>query len=86
MRLLRGMIVDRKGNLPELEIFRSDVIEVRGLFLLDPAFEDADVVGLRNLHSKHIILFVTENEAVEQAITSEVNFDDPGPPVVLTRR
>jgi len=62
------MIVDRKGNLPELEVFGSDVIEVRSIFLLDLVFEDADIVVLRNLDSEHIIFFVTENKAVEQEI------------------
>ena len=64
-RLLGGEIVDRERNLPELKIFGSDVIEVRGVFLLDLVFEDADVVGLRNLDSKHLILRITDKEAVE---------------------
>ena len=62
------MIVDRKGNLPELEVRGSDVIEVRGLFLLDHFFEDADIFVLRNFDSEHIIFFVAENKAVEQEI------------------
>ena len=49
-RLLGTKTVNRAGNLPELEIFGSDVIEVRGIFLLDLVFEDADVFALRNLH------------------------------------
>jgi hypothetical protein len=68
LRLLRGMIVDRKGNLPELEVRGINVTEKMGLFLLDQFFEDADIMGLRNLDSKHIIFFVTENKAVEQEI------------------
>ena len=68
MRLLRGMIVDRKGNLPELKVGGINVIEKMGLFLLDLVFEYANVVGLRNLDSEHIVFFVTENKAVEQEI------------------
>jgi hypothetical protein len=64
-RFLGNKTVDRKGNLPEFEIFGSDVIEMRGIFLLDHFFEDADVVSLRNLDSKHLILRITDNEAVE---------------------
>jgi hypothetical protein len=41
--LLGNKTVDRKGNLPELEVFGSDVIEMRGIFFLDQFFEDADV-------------------------------------------
>jgi len=63
--LLGSEIVDRKGNLPELEIFGSDAIEVRGILLLDEVFEDADIFHCRDLHSNHQILFITENEAVE---------------------
>ncbi len=47
------MIVNRKGNLPELEIFGSNVIKMRGIFLLDHFFEDTNIVGLRNLDSEH---------------------------------
>jgi hypothetical protein len=64
-RLLRGKIVNRKGNLPELEVRGINVTETMGLFLLDQFFEDADVVGLRNLDSEHLILSITDNEAVE---------------------
>jgi hypothetical protein len=71
LRLLRGMIVDRKGNLPELEVRGSDVIEVRGLFFLDLVFEDADVVVSRNLDREHPLFVVTENKAVEQKICHE---------------
>src|SRR5882672_7823804 len=38
------------------------------LFLLDQFLEDADVVGLRNLHSEHLVFVVAENKAVEQEI------------------
>ena len=62
------MIVDRKGNLPELEVRGIEVAEEMRLFLLDQFLKDANVFALRNLHSKHIIFFVTENEAVEQEI------------------
>ena len=66
MRLIRGMVIDRKGNLPELEIRGIDVAEVMRLLLLDLIFfEDADVVGLRNLDSEYNILLVTKNKAVE---------------------
>ena len=41
------------------------MIKVRGLFLLDQVFEDADVFGLRYLDSKRLIQLVTENKAVE---------------------
>ena len=68
MRLLRGMIVDRKGNLPELEVFGINVTETMGIFLLDLVFEDADVVCLGDLDSEHVVFFVTENKAVEQEI------------------
>jgi hypothetical protein len=68
LRLFRGRVVDRKGNLPELEVRGSDAIEVRGLLFLDLVFKDADVVGLRNLDSKYIIFFVAENKAVEKEI------------------
>ena len=39
MRLLRGMIVNRKGNLPELEAVGVDVVEC--LFLLIDSFLEA---------------------------------------------
>ena len=42
------------------------MIEVRGLFLLDEVLEGRDVVGLRNLDSKHLVLRITDNEAVER--------------------
>jgi len=64
-QLLRGEIVDRKGNLPELEVFGIEVAEEMSIFLLDHFFEDADIVGLRNLDSEYLILIVTDNEAVE---------------------
>jgi hypothetical protein len=64
-RLLGIKTVNRKRNLPELEIFGSEVIELRGIFLLDPFFEDANVFDRRYLHSKHLILRITDNEAVE---------------------
>jgi hypothetical protein len=63
--LLGTKTVNRAGNLPELEVRGSDVIEVRSLFLLDLVFEDADIFALRNLHSKHLIFRITDNEAVE---------------------
>lgn len=44
------------------------MIEVRGLFLLDRFFENANIVGLWNLDNEHIIFFVAENKAVEQKI------------------
>jgi len=62
---LEARIVDRERNLPELKILGSDMIEVRGVFLLDLVFEDADVFAFWELHSKHLILSITDNEAVE---------------------
>jgi hypothetical protein len=41
------------------------VTETMGLFLLDQFFEDADVVGLGNLDSKHLTFSITDNEAVD---------------------
>jgi hypothetical protein len=64
-RLLGKKTVDRKGNIPEFKIFGSDVIEMRGIFLLDLIFEDADIVGRRNLDSKHLTFRITDNEAVD---------------------
>ena len=37
-----------------------------GLFLLDQFLEDTDVVGLRNLDSKHLVLRIADNEAIER--------------------
>jgi hypothetical protein len=63
--LLRGEIIDRKGNIPELEVFGINVAKEVGIFLLDQVFQEADVFALRNLHSKHLIFRITDNEAVE---------------------
>jgi len=41
------------GSIPSGQAISWD-IEVRGLFLLDPVFEDADSFGLQNLNSKHL--------------------------------
>ena len=59
-------IVDEKRDLEELELRGSDVIEARGLFLLDQVFEDADFFGLRKLDNEHLIWLVIENETVER--------------------
>ena len=67
-RLLRGEIVNKKGNLPELEVRGVNVTKEMRLFFLDLVFEDADVFAFRDLHSEHIIFFVTENKAVEHEI------------------
>ena len=64
--LLGSEVVDRKGNFPELEIWGIDVAEEMGLFLLDQFLEDTDVFALRNLHSKHLVLRITDNEAIER--------------------
>jgi len=64
-RLLGNKTVDRKGNLPELEVRGINMAETMGIFLLDLVFEDANVVCLRNLDSKHLIFHITDNEAVE---------------------
>ena len=64
-RLLSGEIIDGKGNLPELEVRGIEVAEEMRPFLLDHFFEDADVFAFRNLHSKHLILRIIDNEAVE---------------------
>ncbi len=64
-RLLGSEIVDRKGNLPELDVRGIDVGKPDWSLLLDEVFEDADIFHFRDLHSKHPILFITENEAVE---------------------
>jgi len=71
LRLLRGMIVDRKGNLPELEVRGIDVFEAMGLFLLDLIFEDPDVVVSLNPDREHPLFVVTENKAVKQKICHE---------------
>ena len=42
------------------------MVEVRGLLLLDRAFEDADVVSLRNLDSEHPIGVIADKKAVER--------------------
>jgi len=47
--LLGSEIVDRKGNLPELDVRGIDVGKPDWSLLLDEVFEDADVVGVRNL-------------------------------------
>jgi len=41
------------------------VIEVRGLFLLDQVFEDADIFGLQNFDRERLVRLVTFNETVE---------------------
>ena len=64
-RLLGNKTVDRKGNLPELEIFGVDAIEGMWIFLLDFVLENADVFARKYLHSKYLILRITDNEAVE---------------------
>ena len=43
------------------------MVEVRGLFLLDLVFEDADIFVLCNFDREYISR-VTKNEAVEQKI------------------
>ena len=49
-------IVQRNVNLPEVEIWCSNVIEVRSLLLLDQVFEDADsFFVLQNLNRKHLL-------------------------------
>jgi len=60
------------GGLAQDELRGSDVIEGRGLFLLDQVFENAYVVSLQNLDSKRLIQLVTENKAVERAKLSEI--------------
>ena len=42
------------------------MVEVRGLFLLDQVFEDADVVSLRNFDSEGPVGVITEKKAVER--------------------
>ena len=64
-QLLGSKIVDRKGNIPELDVCGIDVGKPDWSLLLHEVFEDADVVGLRNLDSKHLILRITDNEAVD---------------------
>ena len=41
--------VHRERDLPDGELRGIDMIEAVGLFLLDQAFEDADIFGLQNL-------------------------------------
>jgi len=41
------------------------MIEARGLFLLDQAFEDADVFGLQNLHREDFQRVTSKNKTVE---------------------
>jgi len=64
-RLLGNKTVDRKGNLPELELRGINMTETVGLFLLDFVLENADVFARRYLHGKHLILRITDDEAVD---------------------
>jgi len=48
--LLGSEIVDRKGNLPELDVRGIDVGKPDRSLLLDEVFEDADVFHFRDLH------------------------------------
>jgi len=65
LRVLGSRVVDGTVNLPEIEIRGIDVAEEMSLFLLDLVFEDADVVGLRNLHSEDPLFIVSKNKTVE---------------------
>jgi len=49
------------------------VIGVRCLFLLDFVLEDADVFAGRYLHGKHLILRITDDEAVEREHSRGIN-------------
>jgi len=59
------MIVDRKGNLPELEVRGIDVFEAMGPFLLDHLLQNAHVFGLQDLDRERVVRQVTVNETVE---------------------
>jgi hypothetical protein len=58
-------IVNRKGNLPEFDVRGIDVGKARWSLLLNQVFENADNFGLCNFDRKHLILGITDNEAVE---------------------
>jgi len=50
-----GIVTRRYGDLEEFEVFGINVTEKMGILLLDQFFEDADVVGLRNLDSEPLL-------------------------------
>ena len=85
-RLLGSKVVNRKGNLPELEFFGINMIESTRILLLDLVFEDADVFALRNLHSEHLILSITDNEAIEREQFRGVGYVDHSFRGVQTRK
>ena len=60
--------VRRERHLPDGELRGNDMIEARGLFLLDQVFEDADIFGLQNFDSEELIrlLIDSEKETVER--------------------
>jgi len=46
--------ISRYSHLPEDEIRGSEVIEMRGLLLLNHLLENADIIGLGNLDSEEL--------------------------------
>jgi hypothetical protein len=50
---------------PEVKIFCNDVIKVRSILLFYQTFEYADIFGLLNFDSEHLLQDITENQTVE---------------------